>query len=154
MLERILLKALVVPLFAILTAVSAAAADDNEADEHGVPVVAVDWASLHHTGALEDVWVTKSFPETITLGHETYPHRSQKLQYAIECADRTYALEQWVLTDGPDGTGNTVWADRAVQLDFLHAEKGTLEAAVVHTACELNPKTTVARTPRPATTLQ
>ncbi len=148
MLERILVKALMVPLFAILSAVSASAAED---DEYGVPIVAVDWMSLHHTGATADVWVTKSFPETITLGHDTYPHRSQKLQYAIECSDRTYALEQWVLTDGPDGEGNTVWADRAERLDFLHPPKGTLEAAVVHTACEVNPKSTVARTPRPAT---
>ncbi len=151
MVKRILLKALAVPLFAILTAVSASAADEEAS---GVPIVAVDWTSLHDTGASVDVWVTKSFPETITLGHDAYPHRSQKLQYAIECADRTYALEKWVLTDGPDGTGNTVWADRAVQLDFLHPEKGTLEAAVVHTACELNPKSKIARTPRPATTLQ
>jgi hypothetical protein len=151
MVKRILLMALAIPLFAILTAVSASAADKEGYD---VPIVAVDWTSLHYTGASVDVWVTKSFPATITLGHDAYPHRSQKLQYAIECADRTYALEKWVLTDGPDGTGNTVWADRAVQLDFLHPEKGTLEAAVVHTACELNPKSTIARTPHPATTLQ
>ena len=50
------------------------------------------------------LWVTKSFAEPITLGHNLYPHRSQKLQYAIDCADRTYALEQWVLTDGADGS--------------------------------------------------
>jgi hypothetical protein len=150
MLDRILFKALMVPLLVILTGASVAAAED---DEYGVPIVAVDWTSLHHTGASADVWVTKSFPETITLGHDTYPHRSQKLQYAIECSDRTYALEQWILTDSADGGGNTVWADRAEQLDFLHPVKGTLEAAVVHTACEVNPKSTVARTPHP-TTLQ
>ena len=40
MVKRILLKALAVPLFAILTAVSASAADEEAS---GVPIVAVDW---------------------------------------------------------------------------------------------------------------
>ena len=147
MLQRILAKALLVPVFAILTAVSAAAVED---DEYGVPAVAVDWTSLHDTGASAHVWVTKSFPATITLGHDTYPHRSQKLQYAIDCSDRTYALEQRVLTDGPDGEGNTLWVDRAERLDFLHQSKGTLEAAVVHNACAERPRPTVAGTTRTA----
>ena len=144
MFKRFLLAALMVPVLAFLPG-TAAAADDEQ--EYGVPIVAVNWASLHRTGESADVWVTKSFAEPITLGHDLYPHRSQKLQYAIDCADRTYALEQWVLTDGADGEGNTVWADRPEKLDFLHPGKGTLEAGVVHAACEVNPKSTVARTP-------
>ena len=143
MFYRSLAKIAVVALFAALP-ITPAFADD---DEYGIPVVAVDWTSLHRGDARLDVWVTRSFPEPIMLGHDTYLHQSQKVQYAIECADRTYALVQWVLTDAAEGKGNTVWADRAMSLDYLRPVKGTLEAAVVHAACEGNGASTVARTP-------
>lgn len=145
------IKVALAALFAALPLTSVAAPDD---DEYGVPVVVVDWSSLHRSGAAAYVWVTRSFPEPIMLGHDTYLHRSQKLQYAIACADHTYALVQWVLTDAADGQGNTVWADRPVNLDFLHPEKGTLEADFVHAACEGDPASTVARTPNPAKTVE
>jgi hypothetical protein len=137
--------ALLLAFIALLTVGSALAADQEQ--EWGVPIVAVDWSSLQRTPETADVWITKSFGEVITLGHDTYPHRSQKLMYAIDCADHTYALKRWILTDGPDGTGNVVWADSAERLDYLSAPKGTLEAAVIVTACGVNPKSTVARNP-------
>lgn len=144
--------ALILAFLALLTAGSALAADEEQ--EWGVPIVAVDWSSLQRTPATTDIWVTKSFGETITLGHDAYPHRSQKLMYAIDCADRTYALKEWILTDGADGTGNTVWADHAERLDYVPATKGTLEAAVVLAACEVNPSSTVARNPSQANPVQ
>jgi len=116
--------------------------------------VAVDWSSFERSGDLAHIWVTTTFAETVTLGHGTYPHRSQRLQYAIDCADRTHALEQWILTDAAGGEGNIVWQDRAAKLYFARGAKGTLEAAVVHAACELNPKSTVARNPAEAAPVQ
>lgn len=150
MFARILVKIVLTALFAALPIASMSAAGDE--DEYGVPIVVVDWTSLHRSGARAEGWVTRSFPEPIMLGHDTYLHRSQKLQYAIACADRTYALVQWVLTDAAEGQGNTVWADRAVSLDYLHPVKGTLEAAFVHAACEADPASAVARTPNRANT--
>ena len=144
--------ALLSALVALLSIGSALAAEDEQ--EWGVPIVAVDWSSLQRTPARADIWITKSFGETITLGHDTYPHRSQKLMYAIDCADGTYALKEWILTDGANGTGNTVWADRAERLDYVSPPKGTLEAAVILAACQVNPKSKVARNPGEANPLQ
>ena len=93
MFDRSLVKVAVVTFFAALPTTAVFGADEE--GEYGVPVVAVNWSSLHRDGARADVWVTRSFPEPIMLGHDTYLHQSQKVQYAIECADRTYALKRW-----------------------------------------------------------
>jgi hypothetical protein len=149
---RTIAIALLLTLIALLTIGSALAGEEEQ--EWGVPIVAVDWSSLQRTPATADLWVTKSFGETITLGHDVYPHRSQKLMYAIDCADGTYALKEWILTEGANGTGNTVWADRAEHLDYVSAPKGTVEAAVIVAACQVNPKSTVARNPGKANPVQ
>jgi hypothetical protein len=109
-----------------------------------VQLTAVDWKSFERTGDHASVWILRSFPETMLLGHELYPHRSQRIQYAIDCTDRSYALSQWVLTDGENGAGQVIWADRNITLSFVVAAKGTVEAAVVHSACSLEPTTHVA----------
>ena len=70
--------------------------------------------------------------------------RSQRIQYVIDCTDRSYALSQWVLTDGENGAGQVVWADRDSALSFVKAAKGTIDAGVVHAACSMEPTTQVA----------
>lgn len=126
-------------VFASILSMMALTSAIAEEDHYGIPVVAVDWPSLHRSGAQLNVWVTKSFAEPITLGHDTYPHQSQTLQYAIKCVDHTYALKQWKLTDAAQGQGDIVWADRATRLDFVEPAQGSWEAAIIHAACESNP---------------
>lgn len=109
-----------------------------------VQITAVDWKSFDRVGNHATVWLLRSFAETTVLGHQLYPHRSQRVQYAIDCTDRSYALSQWVLTDGENGSGQVVWADRNSALSFVEPAKGTLEAGVVHSACALEPTTRVA----------
>jgi hypothetical protein len=109
-----------------------------------VQITAVDWKSFDRVGNHARVWLLRSFPETIALGHELYPHRSQRIQYVIDCTDRSYALSQWILTDGENGSGEVVWADRDQALSFVQPAKGTVEAGVVHSACALEPTTKVA----------
>lgn len=105
---------------------------------------AVDWKSYQRIGPMAHVWFLRSFRETAELGHATYPHRSQRVQYAIDCDQRTYALSQWILTDGENGAGQVVWADRAASLEFIKPFAGTLEAAVIHAACEVKPGARIA----------
>ena len=100
---------------------------------------AVDWKSFDRVGNHAKIWLLRSFPETIALGHQLYPHRSQRIQYVIDCTDRSYALSQWVLTDGENGAGQVVWADRNSALSFVKAAKGTIEAEVMHAACSTQP---------------
>src|SRR6185295_11309652 len=98
MFKRSFVAALVLSLAAAVAFPSASAAEPEQ--EWGVPIVAVDWSSLRLWPGAASVRIIKSFDETITLGHDTYPHRSQILEYVIACADRTFALKDWVLTDG------------------------------------------------------
>ena len=102
-------------------------------------ITAVDWKSFDRVGNQARIWLLRSFTETTLLGHELYPHRSQRIQYVIDCTDRSYALSQWVLTDGENGAGQVVWADRNSALSFVTAAKGTIEARVVHAACATEP---------------
>jgi hypothetical protein len=107
-------------------------------------ITTVDWKSFDRVGNHARIWLLRSFTETTLLGHELYPHRSQRIQYVIDCTDRSYALSQWVLTDGENGAGQVVWADRDSALSFVKAAKGTIEAGVVHAACSMEPTTRVA----------
>jgi hypothetical protein len=102
-------------------------------------ITAVGWKSFDRVGNHTRIWLLRSFRETILLGHQLYPHRSQRIQYVIDCTDRSYALSQWVLTEGENGAGQVVWADRNSVLSFVKASKGTIEAGVVHTACSTEP---------------
>lgn len=111
-------------------------------------VAAVDWKSFERVGNHARIWLLRSFKETTLLGHDLYPHRSQRVQYVIDCTDRSYALSQWILTDGENGAGAVVWADRNEELDFLHAARGTLEAAVIHAGCSIDAPTSVAKQPQ------
>jgi len=110
-------------------------------------VAAVDWKSFERVGNHARIWLLRSFTETTLLGHDLYPHRSQRIQYVIDCTDRSFALSQWILTDGERGAGAVVWADRNDDLAFIAPAKGTLEAAVVHAACSIETPATVASRP-------
>ncbi|MGH7462988.1 MAG: hypothetical protein ACREMA_18435, partial [Longimicrobiales bacterium] len=61
-------------------------------------IAAVDWKSFERVGNHARIWLLRSFQETTLLGHDLYPHRSQRVQYVIDCSDRSYALSQWILT--------------------------------------------------------
>lgn len=102
-------------------------------------ITTVDWKSFDRLDNHARIWLLRSFTETTLLGHGLYPHRSQRIQYVIDCAERSYALSQWVLTEGENGAGQVVWADRNSALSFVKASKGTIEAGVVHTACSTEP---------------
>jgi hypothetical protein len=133
------LAALLVALGALVSHAAPAQSDED------IQLTAVDWKSFERVGNHARLWLLRSFPETILLGHDLYPHRSQRIQYVIDCTDRSYALSQWVLTDGADGAGTVVWADRNDTLAFVHAVKGTLEAAVILAACSIDSPTAIAR---------
>ena len=106
-------------------------------EQSDITRTAVDWKSYQRNGPTALIWFLRNLPETTELGHGSYPHRSQRVQYAIDCDHHTYALSQWVLTDGENGTGQVVWADRAASLDYVTPFAGTLEAAVIHAMCEI-----------------
>ena len=104
----------------------------------------MDWKSFDQLDNYTSIWLLRSFKETTLLGHDLYPHRSQRIQYVIDCTDRSYALSQWVLTDGENGAGQVVWADRNSEFSFVKAWKDSIEAEVVDAACSTERTTRVA----------
>ena len=70
-------------------------------------VITVDWKSFDRLGNDASIWLLRSFTETTLLGHALYPHRSQRIQYVIDCT--TVALSYWVLTDRAAGPGRGGW---------------------------------------------
>ncbi len=119
--------ALLVALATLWPAVSPAA--DGDA------VVAVNWKSLERSDGFTQVWSTTTFPATITLGHGLYPHRSQRLHYAIDCERRTFGVTQWLLTDEAGGAGQVVWSGRSHASAFSTPWPGSAEEAIVSQAC-------------------
>ena len=99
-------------------------------------VIAVNWKSLERSRKVAEVWVTYTFPRTITLGHGLYPHRSQRLQYAIACEDRSIALSQWLLTDEDAGSGQVIWSGREASPRFSAPWAGSTEQDLVAQACD------------------
>lgn len=108
---------------------------------------AVDWKSLERHADRVTLWTTHSYEETVTLAHGYYPHRSQRMQYAIDCSDRTYAVAQLLLTDAADGAGQVVWHARVEDPPFFPFVAGSFEGAVFHAACSIEPTTAVAERP-------
>lgn len=98
--------------------------------------VAINWRSLERNEKHAEVWVTYTFPRTIALGHGLYPHRSQRLQYAIACEPREVAVSQWLLTDGDAGSGQVVWSGKEDSLYFAAPWAGSTEADILAQACD------------------
>lgn len=78
----------------------------------------IDQNSVAAFGSAQSVWVLRNYSQTIELGHDPvtgtpwYPHRSVKVQYAVDCAQSRLALNAWQMHSGNFGDGAVVWADR------------------------------------------
>jgi hypothetical protein len=130
-------------LFALALAFALVGSAAAAPDDAGIQLAQVDWKSFDRVGNHARIWLLRNFELPTMLGHDLFPHRSQRVQYVIDCTDRTYALSQWILTDGENGSGSVVWADRNDALSYVTPAKGTLEAGVVHAACSIEPDTRI-----------
>jgi len=118
-----------------LGALSAHAASSQA--EGQTQMATVDWKSFDREAGRVTLWMTHSYDQTVTLAHGYYPHRSQRMQYLIDCGERTYTIAQWLLTDGIGGAGQVVWHASLEDPPFLPVTPGSFEGAVVHAACSL-----------------
>ena len=125
-------------LMAVVVAlgVSGAHAASPQADGQ-TQIATVDWKSFDRKADRVTLWMTHSYDETVTLAHGYYPHRSERMQYLIDCGERTYAIAQWLLTDAADGAGQIVWHASLEDPPFLPVTPGSFEGAVLHAACSL-----------------
>jgi hypothetical protein len=99
----------------------------------------VDLGSIERQGDTARAWVLRSYSSEIRLGHDLYPHRSQKLEYEFNCADHTFLVQRWVLTDAVYGGGNPVWAGYSRYRDSERTAPGSAEARAAALACSNEP---------------
>ncbi len=73
-------------------------------------IVFVDRSSIQQDGDLKKARVLHSYSKVRTIGDEAFPHKSEILLYAVRCGDRSLGFEQWTMTAGEIGSGETIWS--------------------------------------------
>jgi hypothetical protein len=131
--------ALLLALSAALPFAPASASEWQLLEQRDGDTVYLDRGSVERSGTLSSAWVLKSFGQPITLGHDRYPHQSQKLFFQIDCEDRTLRLDKWVLTDESEGHGNVVWSAQDASSPMEPVAPGSTEELVARTACTPEP---------------
>ena len=131
--------ALLLALSAALPSAPASASQWQLLEQRDGDAVYLDRSSVERSGPLSSAWVLKSFGQPITLGHDLYPHQSQKLLFEIDCEDRTLRLDKWVLTDESEGQGNVVWSAQDASSPMEPVTPGSTEELVARTACTPEP---------------
>lgn len=101
----------------------------------------IDQNSVAAFGGAQSVWVLRNYPQTIELGNDPvtgnpwYPHRSVKIQYAVDCAQNRLALNAWQMHSGNFGDGAVVWADQNHGPLAYATAWGEEQAAALAAAC-------------------
>lgn len=98
-------------------------------------IVFVDRTSIYEVGDLKKARVLRSFSKVQTIGDEAYPHRSEILLYAVRCEDRSLGFEQWTMTAGEIGTGDTVWAGQLEQPSLYKDANNRTEISMIASVC-------------------
>ena len=138
-----------VALTATLAAAAAAVIGTANADarrwnlvaDAGVSAAYIDQGSVAALGDAKSVWVLRNYPQTIDLGSDPvtgdpwYPHRSVKVQYAVDCSKGLLALNAWQMHSGNFADGTVVWADRHHGLLAYAAPSIAEERAALAAAC-------------------
>jgi hypothetical protein len=101
----------------------------------------IDQGSVSGLGDAKSVWVLRDYQQTIDLGIDPvtgtpwYPHRSVKVQYAVDCGTGLLALSAWQMHSGNLADGAVVWADRHHGPLAYAAPSGAEESAALATVC-------------------
>jgi hypothetical protein len=101
----------------------------------------IDQGSVSALGNTKSVWVLRNYPQTIDLGSDPvtgtpwYPHRSVKVQYAVDCTTGLLALNAWQMHSGNFADGAVVWADRHHGLLAYAAPSVAEEEAALAAVC-------------------
>jgi hypothetical protein len=101
----------------------------------------IDQSSVSALGDAKSVWVLRNYQRVIDLGIDPvtgtpwYPHRSVKVQYAVDCGTGLLALSAWQMHSGNFADGAVVWADRHHGLLAYAAPSLAEEAAAFAAVC-------------------
>jgi len=130
---------------AVATAVVGTAHADaprwNLVADAGDSAAYIDQGSVAALGDAKTVWLLRNYPQTIDLGSDPitgnswYPHRSVKVQYAVDCSMGLLALNAWQMYTGNFADGTVVWADRHHGLLAYAAPSVAEEQAALAAVC-------------------
>lgn len=98
-------------------------------------VVFVDSSSIRDQGRLKTARVLRSFSSVQTIGDDAFPHKSEILDYAVRCEDRSIGFEAWTMTAGEIGTGETVWIGKLESPSLYRDPSDPVVASIIDTTC-------------------
>lgn len=99
-------------------------------------IVFVDRTSIRQEGDLKRARVLHSYSKVRTIGDEAFPHKSEILLYAVRCEDRSLGFEQWTMTAGEIGSGETVWTGHVVGPSLYQDPHNPIVAGIIDSTCK------------------
>jgi hypothetical protein len=94
-------------------------------------------------GTAMAVRLMRNYDDTVSLGIDPetglplYPHRSVKVTYLVDCANRKLALDGWQMFSGNFGDGDVVWADKHPGSPLFLKPEGVEEKFALANACAM-----------------
>jgi hypothetical protein len=120
----------------LLAASSAFAGEWSLVAENKDEIVFVDRTSIQQDGDLKKARVLHSYSKVRTIGGEAFPHKSEILLYAVRCEDRSLGFEQWTMTAGEIGSGETVWAGHVTGPSLYQDPHNPLAVSMIDSVCK------------------
>jgi hypothetical protein len=121
--------------FMAMSSTAALAGDWRLVAQQPDEVVFVDSSSIRDQGRLKTARVLRSFSSVQTIGDDAFPHKSEILDYAVRCEDRSIGFEAWTMTAGEIGTGETVWIGKLESPSLYRDPSDPVVASIIDTTC-------------------
>jgi hypothetical protein len=98
-------------------------------------IVFVDRTSIQQDGVLKRARVLHSYSKVQTVGDEAFPHKSEILLYAVRCEDRSLGFEEWTMTAGEIGSGETIWTGYVVGPSLYQDPHNPIAVSMIDSVC-------------------
>ena len=119
----------------LLAAISAFAEEWRLVAGNKDEIVFVDRASIQQDGNLKKARVLHSYSKMRTVGDKAFPHKSEILLYAVRCEDRSLGFEQWIMTAGEIGSGETIWTGHVIAPTLYRDPHNPIVAGIIDSTC-------------------
>jgi hypothetical protein len=98
-------------------------------------IVFVDRSSIRQDGDLKRARVLHSYSTVRTIGDKAFPHKSEILLYAVRCEDRSLGFEQWTMTAGEIGSGDTIWTGNVAGPTLYQDPHNPIVVSMIDSVC-------------------
>lgn len=98
-------------------------------------IVFVDRASIRQDADLKKVLVLHSYSKVQTIGDDAFPHKSEIMLYAVRCEDHSLGFEEWTMTSGEIGSGETIWAGQVERPSLYQDPADAVAVGMIDAVC-------------------